>query len=87
MKTQFKVGSNRVVLLIFFAVALYASYWLVKPFLQPIVLAILIGMLAFRLHQRLVQAPPVSWRRTAALLAHRSERTADPIFRRDAPKE
>ncbi len=29
---------------------------MVKPFLQPIVLAILIGMLAFPLHQRLVQA-------------------------------
>ena len=55
MKTQFKVGSNRVVLLIFFAIALYASYWLVKPFLQPIILAILIGMLAFPLHQRLVR--------------------------------
>jgi len=67
MKTQFKVGSNRVVLLIFLAIALYASYWLVKPFLQPIILAILIGMLTFPLHQRLLLL--LKGRNTAASLA------------------
>lgn len=56
MSTRFEGRSHRVVLLIFLAVALYASYSLIKPFLQPIILAILIGMLAFPLHQRLVRA-------------------------------
>ena len=32
------------------AVALYACYWLIAPFMQPIILGILIGMLAFPLH-------------------------------------
>ena len=67
MNTRFKVGSNRVVLLIFLAIALYASYWMVKPFLQPIILAILIGMLTFPLHQRLVRL--MKGRNTAASLA------------------
>lgn len=56
MSTRFEGRSHRVVLLIFLAVALYGSYLLIKPFLQPIILAILIGMLAFPLHQRLVRA-------------------------------
>jgi predicted PurR-regulated permease PerM len=43
-------NSNRLILLIFLAVALYACYWVVAPFLQPIALGILIGMLAFPLH-------------------------------------
>jgi len=67
MKTQSNVGSNRVVLLIFFAIALYASYSLIEPFLQPIILAILIGMLTFPLHQRLVQL--MKGRNTLASLA------------------
>ena len=49
MKTLFEGGPNRLVLLIFLAIALYACYWLVKPFMQPIILAILIGMLSFPL--------------------------------------
>ena len=49
MQAQFENGSHRLVLLIFLAVALYACYWMVKPFLEPIVMAILIGLLAFRL--------------------------------------
>jgi predicted PurR-regulated permease PerM len=48
--------ASRVVLLIFLAVALYASYSLIKPFIEPIVLAILVGMLAHPLHHRIVQA-------------------------------
>jgi len=53
MDKRISEGSNRVVLLLFLGVALYASYILVKPFLQPIVLAILIGMLAYPAHTRL----------------------------------
>jgi predicted PurR-regulated permease PerM len=56
MKARLDVNSNRVILLIFLGIALYACYWLVKPFLQPIILAILIGWMAFPLHQRLVLA-------------------------------
>jgi len=56
MKTRFDLDSHRVVLLIFLAIALYACYWLVKPFLQPIIMAILIGLMTFPLHQRLVLA-------------------------------
>jgi len=56
MQAQFENGSHRLVLLIFLAVALYACYWMVKPFLEPIVLAILIGLLAFPAHERLVVA-------------------------------
>ena len=54
MKTLFEGRSNRMVLLIFLGLAMYACYWLVKPFLEPIVLAILIGMLAFPAHDWLV---------------------------------
>jgi len=54
MNTRFEGGSQRVVLLLFLAVALYGCYRLVQPFLQPIILAILIGMLASPAHQRLV---------------------------------
>ena len=54
MNTEFEGRSNRLVLLVFLGLALYACYWLVKPFLEPIVLAILIGMLAFPAHHWLV---------------------------------
>ena len=54
MKTLFQGDSNRAVLLIFLVIALYCCYWLIQPFLQPIVLAILVGMLAFPAHDRLV---------------------------------
>ena len=54
MKTLFQGDSNRAVLLIVLVIALYSCYWLVQPFLQPIVLAILVGMLAFPAHDRLV---------------------------------
>jgi predicted PurR-regulated permease PerM len=56
MKPQVNVSSNRVILLIFLCIALYACYWLIKPFLQPIILAILIGWAASPLHKRLVVA-------------------------------
>lgn len=54
MSRPFQASSNRLVLLAFLAISLYACFWLVKPFLQPIVLAILIGMLAYPVHERLV---------------------------------
>lgn len=45
---------NRWVLLAFLAGSLYACFLLLEPFLQPIILAILIGMLTIPLHERLV---------------------------------
>jgi predicted PurR-regulated permease PerM len=53
VNTPFEDRSNKWVLLAFLAVALFACYWLVKPFLQPIILAILIGMLTIPVHDRL----------------------------------
>ena len=41
---------NRLILLVFLGLALYASYLVVEPFLEPIILGILIGMLAFPLN-------------------------------------
>lgn len=55
MDKHFESGSHRAMVLVFLAIALSACYWLMKPFLQPIILAILIGLLAFPLHQRVVQ--------------------------------
>lgn len=53
MMNLFEKDSNRLVLLVFLVLALYASFILIKPFLQPIVLAILIGMLSYPVHQRI----------------------------------
>ncbi len=52
--TPLKDQPNRWVLLVFLAVSLYACFLLVEPFLQPIILAILIGMLTIPLHERLL---------------------------------
>ncbi len=54
MNTLFKGQSNRVWLLVFLVLALGACYLLIKPYLQPIVLAILIGMLAAPINERIV---------------------------------
>lgn len=56
MNPRFEDRSHRVVLLVFLALALFASYWLIAPFLEPIILAILIGLLAQPAHERLVVA-------------------------------
>ncbi|NQX87600.1 MAG: AI-2E family transporter [Halioglobus sp.] len=56
MNDQTPIGSHRIVLLIFLAVAVYACYAMVRPFLEPIVMAILIGLLSYPLHERLVTA-------------------------------
>jgi predicted PurR-regulated permease PerM len=56
MNHQFEGRSHRIVLLVFLGIALFASYWLIAPFLEPIILAILIGLLAQPLHERLVVA-------------------------------
>ena len=53
MNASFTGGANRVVLLVFLALALYASYWLLRPFLEPILLAMLIGILAMPLHRHM----------------------------------
>jgi predicted PurR-regulated permease PerM len=55
MDNRFESGSHRAMVLVFLGLALWACYWLIQPFLQPIILAILIGLLAFPLHQRVVQ--------------------------------
>ena len=54
MKRIFEERSNQLILLGFLAVSLYSCYWLVKPFLQPIILAMLIGMLTYPAHDWLV---------------------------------
>ena len=54
MNSLFGGESNRIVLLAFLAIALVACYVLIKPFLQPIILAILIGILAMPVHDRIV---------------------------------
>ena len=54
MKTLFDGQSNRIVLLVFFVLALAACYVLIRPYLEPIVLAILIGLLAHPVHEKLV---------------------------------
>jgi predicted PurR-regulated permease PerM len=54
MNRFFEERSNKLILLGFLAVSLYSCYWLVKPFLQPIILAMLIGMLTYPSHDWLV---------------------------------
>ncbi len=54
MQSPLEGSAHRVVLLVFLGVALYGCYWMVKPFLQPIIMAILIGLLAYPAHERLV---------------------------------
>jgi predicted PurR-regulated permease PerM len=56
MDNQTSSASHRIVLLIFLTVAVYACYSMVKPFLEPIVMAILIGLLTYPLHERVVKA-------------------------------
>ena len=56
MQPPLEQGSNRLVLLLFLGLALLASFWLIRPFIEPIVLAILIGMLSYPAHDRLVEA-------------------------------
>ncbi len=53
MNTAPESGSNRLVVLVLLAAALYACYELIQPFVQPIVLAMIIGMLAHPVHHRL----------------------------------
>ena len=55
MKTPFEGQSNRIWLLVFLVIALGACYLLIKPYLQPIVLAILIGILAAPVNERIVR--------------------------------
>ena len=55
MSKRDDVVFQRVVLLVFLGIALYACYGMLKPYLEPIILAILIGLLAQPAHQRLVK--------------------------------
>ncbi len=54
MNNLFEGQSNRVWLLVFLVIALAACYMLIKPYLQPIVLAILIGIMAAPVNERIV---------------------------------
>ncbi|MCB1845610.1 MAG: AI-2E family transporter [Halioglobus sp.] len=51
MNLSFPGGANRIVLLVCLTLALYACYWLLQPFLEPILLAMLIGILAMPAHR------------------------------------
>jgi len=53
MKGLLETGANRLILLAFLALAMAGSYWLLRPFLEPIVLAILIGILAMPAYQHI----------------------------------
>ncbi|NND68271.1 MAG: AI-2E family transporter [Halioglobus sp.] len=55
MNSLFEGQSNRMWLLVFLLIALGASYLLIKPYLQPIVLAILIGIMAAPVNERIVE--------------------------------
>lgn len=67
MKSVFTGNANRLVLLAFLALALYACFALIEPFLQPILLAMLIGLLAMPAHQRVLHG--VGGRESIAALA------------------
>ncbi|GAA5215737.1 AI-2E family transporter [Corallincola platygyrae] len=54
MNSVFEGRSNRIVLLIFLGIAIYASYYLIAPYIQPILLALLIGLLTVPVHDWLV---------------------------------
>lgn len=54
MNSPIEGAPQRVVLLVFLALALAACYWMIKPFLEPIIMGILIGLLAYPVHDRLV---------------------------------
>jgi len=56
MNTPLDSNSQRAVLLLFLGLALYACYWMIRPFLESIILAMLIGLLTYPLHERLVIA-------------------------------
>lgn len=63
--------SNRVeqiVLLLFLALACWASFSLFRPYLEPILLALIIGMLAGPLHQRLQRLLP-QWPNLTAVVS------------------
>lgn len=49
-------AANRVLLLLALGIALYACYRLLLPFLEPIVLALLVGVLAHPLHDHVLRA-------------------------------
>lgn len=51
VKTPFSGKSNQLVLLAFLAVALWASFKLIQPYIEPIVLAFIVGSLALPVHE------------------------------------
>lgn len=53
MNGPLQSNANRTVLLVFLGLSLCATYWLLQPFMEPILLAILIGILAIPAHRRL----------------------------------
>ncbi|HAW91572.1 MULTISPECIES: AI-2E family transporter [unclassified Arsukibacterium] len=58
MSNEFKTEPGHWVLIVFLLVALYASYLLIEPFMGPVVLAFVLSLLCFPVHQRIVRKFP-----------------------------
>ncbi|MBV2129592.1 AI-2E family transporter [Arsukibacterium indicum] len=58
MSNQVKIEPGHWVLIVFLLLALYASYLLIAPYLGPIVLAFVLSLLCFPVHQRIVAKFP-----------------------------
>lgn len=58
MSNQVKIEPGHWVLVIFLLLALYASYLLIAPFIGPVVLAFVLSLLCFPVHQKIVRKLP-----------------------------
>ena len=58
MSNQVKIEPGHWVLVIFLLLALYASYLLIAPFIGPVVLAFVLSLLCFPVHQKIVSKLP-----------------------------
>ncbi|MCS4308040.1 putative PurR-regulated permease PerM [Rheinheimera pacifica] len=58
MSNHVKIEPGHWVLIIFLLLALYASYLLIAPFIGPVVLAFVLSLLCFPVHQRIVRKFP-----------------------------
>ncbi|WP_019675776.1 AI-2E family transporter [Arsukibacterium perlucidum] len=58
MSNQVKIEPGHWVLIVFLLLALYASYLLIAPFIGPVVLAFVLSLLCFPVHQRVARKFP-----------------------------
>ena len=58
MSNHVKIEPGHWVLIIFLLLALYASYLLIAPFIGPVVLAFVLSLLCFPVHQKIVRKLP-----------------------------